>query len=338
HPVMGNLLELANLAKVHGSIMSLELVQVTTVVVSSATMAKAILQNHDSSFCNQNPLGYVQENCLAGTAIGLSRAAFDTSINLLSNTIFSVDLANPASDTAREFRDLVRSILEDAAKPNLSHFFPVLKMLDLQGIRRRIKVHFGKLFQLVDRLIDQGLKQRQEHGYTKSKDVPEALSKARLEMEQTIGKGNPIEESDINRLPYLQAAFSLLLPRKASIDVEIAGFTVPKGAQVLVNVWAIGRDESTWDNSHSFMPERFLRTDLNFKGQNFELILFGAGRRICPGSPLAIRMFHLMLGSLIRSFDWKLEDGVRLENMDMEEKFDLTLQKARPLRVVPVAI
>ncbi|GAY64744.1 hypothetical protein CUMW_235770 [Citrus unshiu] len=152
---MGNLLELANLAKVHGSIMSLELVQVTTVVVSSATMAKAILQNHDSSFCNQN--------CLAGTAIGLSRAAFDTSINLLSNTIFSVDLANPASDTAREFRDLVRSILEDAAKPNLSHFFPVLKMLDLQGIRRRIKVHFGKLFQLVDRLIDQGLKQRQEH-------------------------------------------------------------------------------------------------------------------------------------------------------------------------------
>ncbi|KAH9685485.1 cytochrome P450 76C2 [Citrus sinensis] len=141
---------------------------------------------------------------------------------------------------------------------------------------------------------------------------PEDLSKARLEMEQTIGK--------------------------ASIDVEIAGFTVPKGAQVLVNVWAIGGDESTWDNPHSFMPERFLRIDLNFKGQNFELILFGAGRRTCPGLPLAIRMLHLMLGSLIRSFDWKLEDGVRLENMDMEEKFDLTLQKARPLRVVPVAI
>ena len=75
---------------------------------------------------------------------------------------------------------------------------------------------------------------------------------------------------------------------------------MPKGAQVLVNVWAIGRDESTWDNPHSFMPERFLRTDLNFKGQNFELILFGAGRRICPGLPLAIRMLHLMLGSLIR--------------------------------------
>ncbi|GAY66812.1 hypothetical protein CUMW_251760 [Citrus unshiu] len=173
---------------------------------------------------------------------------------------------------------------------------------------------------------------------------PEALLKAKLELEQTVGKGNLIEESDITRLPYLQAviketfrlhpAAPLLIPRKASKDVNIVGFTVPKGAQVFVNIWAIGRDESTWDNPHSFMPERFLGSKVDFKGQNFELIPFGAGRRICPGLPLAIRMLHLMLGSLINSFDWKLEG----ENMDMEEKFGLTIQKAQPLHVVPVAI
>lgn len=173
---------------------------------------------------------------------------------------------------------------------------------------------------------------------------PDALSKARLELEQTIGKGKTIEESDITRLPYLQAvvketlrlhpAVPLLLPRKALADVEIAGFIVPKGAQVFVNAWAIGRDELTWENPLSFMPERFLGSNLDFKGRNFELIPFGSGRRICPGLPLAIRMLHLMLGSLINSFDWKLED----ENMDMEEKFGITLQKAQPLRVIPVAI
>ena len=173
---------------------------------------------------------------------------------------------------------------------------------------------------------------------------PDALSKARLELEQTIGKGKTIEESDITRLPYLQAvvketlrlhpAVPLLLPRKALADVEIAGFIVPKGAQVFVNAWAIGRDELTWENPLSFMPERFLGSNLDVKGRNFELIPFGSGRRICPGLPLAIRMLHLMLGSLINSFDWKLED----ENMDMEEKFGITLQKAQPLRVIPVAI
>lgn len=177
---------------------------------------------------------------------------------------------------------------------------------------------------------------------------PEALSKARSELEKQIGKGNPIEESDIARLPYLQAvvketlrlhpAVPLLIPRKASVDVQISGFTVPKGAQVLVNAWAIGRDASTWENPYSFKPERFLGLDVDVKGRNFDLIPFGAGRRICPGLPLAIRMLHLMLGSLIKSFDWKLENEVTTENMDMEEKFGITLQKAQPLRVVPVAI
>ena len=176
----------------------------------------------------------------------------------------------------------------------------------------------------------------------------EALSKARLELEQKVGKGNLIEESDITQLPYLQTIVKetlrlhppvpLLLPRKASADVEITGFIIPKGAQVLVNAWAIGRDTSTWDDPYSFKPERFLGSDVDVKGRNFELIPFGAGRRICPGLPLAIRMLYLMLGSLIKSFDWKLDNKVTSGNIDMEEKFGITLQKAQPLRVVPVAI
>jgi cytochrome P450 len=79
---------------------------------------------------------------------------------------------------------------------------------------------------------------------------PEAMSKAKIELEVVIGKGNSVEESDIARLPYLQAivketfrmhpATPLLLPRKAEADVEINGYIIPKGAQVLVNAWAIG--------------------------------------------------------------------------------------------------
>ncbi|KAK9177497.1 hypothetical protein WN944_029519 [Citrus x changshan-huyou] len=392
YPVIGNLLELgdkphkslAKLAKIHGPIMTLKFGQVTTVVVSSASMAKAILQNHDSSFCNRmvpdaacsynhqeigmvwlpvstpwknlrkicnlhifsshkldanqdirrkkikHLLAYVEENCRVGQAIVIGQAVFNTSLNVLSNTIFSVDLVDP---TAREFKDIV------------------------WGIRRRMTIHYSKIFEVFDRLIDQRLDQRQEHGYntsTESSDVldtllnirqdksveidgndikhllldlfvagadttsstlewamaellhgPEALSKARLELEQTIGWGKPLEESDITRLPYLQA--------------------------VLKETF---RDESTWDNPLIFMPERFLGSDLDVKGRNFELIPFGAGRRICPGLPLAIRMLHIMLGSLINSFDWKLEH----EKMDMEEKFGITLQKAQPLRAVPIAI
>ncbi|GLT62427.1 hypothetical protein SLA2020_350660 [Shorea laevis] len=177
---------------------------------------------------------------------------------------------------------------------------------------------------------------------------PEALSKVKTELEQAIGKGNPVEESDIARLPYLQAVVKetfrlhpvvpFLVPRKAEADVEINGYIIPKGAQVLVNAWAIGRDPSLWENANSFMPERFLGSEIDFKGQNFELIPFGSGRRICPGLPLGIRMLHLMLGSLIYTFDWKLEDGVKPEDMNMEEKFGITLQIAHPLRAVPIPL
>lgn len=177
---------------------------------------------------------------------------------------------------------------------------------------------------------------------------PKSLLKAREELEQTIGRDSFVQESDIARLPYLKAiiketfrlhpAVPLLLPRKAGADVEICGFTVPKGAKVFVNVWAIDRDPILWENPEYFMPERFLGSDMDVRGRDFELIPFGAGRRICPGLPLAMRMLHLMLGSLIYSFDWKLEKGITPESMDMEDRFGLTLQKAQPLRVIPMQL
>ena len=118
----------------------------------------------------------------------------------------------------------------------------------------------------------------------------------------------------------------------------MGGFTIPKGAQVLINVWAIGRDPSLWEDPYTFAPERFLVLEVDVLGRSFELIPFGRGRRICPGLPLALRMLPSMLGTLINFFDWKLEDGVIAEFMDMEDKFGLTLQKAQPLLLVPVEV
>ncbi|KAL2532409.1 Cytochrome [Abeliophyllum distichum] len=87
-----------------------------------------------------------------------------------------------------------------------------------------------------------------------------------------------------------------------------------------------------------FKPERFMESEMDVRGRDFELIPFGAGRRICPGLPLAIRMVPVMLGSLFNSFDWKLEGGIAPKELDMEEKFGITLQKAHPLRAVPTPL
>ncbi|KAL2477782.1 Cytochrome [Forsythia ovata] len=177
---------------------------------------------------------------------------------------------------------------------------------------------------------------------------PNKLLKARNELKDVVGVNGLIQESDISRLTYLQAVVKetfrfhpvvpFLVPHKANTDIEINGYIVPKNAQIIVNVWASGRDSNTWSNSDSFIPERFLDRKIDFKGQDFELIPFGAGRRICPGLPLAHRMVHLMLATLIRDFEWKLGEGLNPEEMDMSENFGLTLQKAIPLKAFPIKL
>ncbi|XP_015166889.1 cytochrome P450 76C4-like [Solanum tuberosum] len=149
----------------------------------------------------------------------------------------------------------------------------------------------------------------------------------------------------MDKLPYLQAvvketmrlrpAAPLLLPHKALHDVQVLGFTVPKGSQIFVNAWAIGRDPKYWEKPLEFLPERFMESSVDYKGRDFEYIPFGAGRRICPGMPLAIRIVNLMLASIIQPFNWKLPDGMAREELDMEEQFGVTLKKAIPLVAIP---
>ena len=174
---------------------------------------------------------------------------------------------------------------------------------------------------------------------------PKTLQKARDEVLQVIGTQGEIKESDIDRLPYIDAivketlrlhpAAPLLLPYIAGNDVEVSGYTIYEGNQVLVNAWSIGRNPKYWIDPLSFEPERFVGSNLDFKGRDFEYIPFGAGRRICPGLPLAQRMVILMLGSILHSFNWKLPEGITPENLDMSEQFGITLKKANSLCAVP---
>ncbi|WOH13217.1 hypothetical protein DCAR_0832726 [Daucus carota subsp. sativus] len=175
---------------------------------------------------------------------------------------------------------------------------------------------------------------------------PESLKKIKAELGRVVGANKELEESDINNLPYLQASVEeslrlhasipLLLPRKAVQDTTFMGYNIPKNTQVFVNAWAIGRDEESWEDALSFKPERFLESSIGYKGQSFKFIPFGAGRRICPGLPLAHRVLPLILGSLLHHFDWKLCDSVSGGiKMDMREAMGVSARKLVPLRGVP---
>ncbi|XP_050224660.1 probable (S)-N-methylcoclaurine 3'-hydroxylase isozyme 2 [Mercurialis annua] len=157
-------------------------------------------------------------------------------------------------------------------------------------------------------------------------------------------KTNSVKESDISKFEYLNACLKEtmrlhppigFLGHHAPETCEVMNYTVPKDAQVLVNIYAIGRDPSVWEEPLLFNPSRFLGSNVDFKGNDFELIPFGSGRRICAGMPMAARQLHLILATLIHQFDWSLPDGEDFAELDMSEKFGLTLQKEQPLLLVP---
>ncbi|KAL0331406.1 UNVERIFIED_CONTAM: Flavonoid 3'-monooxygenase [Sesamum angustifolium] len=181
-----------------------------------------------------------------------------------------------------------------------------------------------------------------EYALAEMMNKPDVLNKVRQELETVVGKDNIVEETDINKLPYLYTvmkevlrlhpALPLLVPHCPSTTCTVARYMIPKGARVFVNVWAIHRDPSIWENPMEFCPERFSDSKWDYSGNDFKYFPFGSGRRICAGTAMAERMFMYSLASLVHSFDWSLPAGERL---DLSEKFGIVLKKKIPLVAIP---
>ncbi|RVW20427.1 Cytochrome P450 71A9 [Vitis vinifera] len=138
---------------------------------------------------------------------------------------------------------------------------------------------------------------------------PSVMRKAQEEVRSAVRGKYQVEESDISRLIYLKLVVKeslrlhppapLLVPRKTNEDCTIRGYEVPANTQVFVNGKSIATDPNYWENPNEFQPERFLDSSIDFRGQNFELLPFGAGRRGCPGTNFAVLLIELALANLL---------------------------------------
>ncbi|KAA8546803.1 hypothetical protein F0562_003232 [Nyssa sinensis] len=175
------------------------------------------------------------------------------------------------------------------------------------------------------------------------------MQKLQAEIRSCVGKKPKVGTNDIAKLTYLKMvvketlrmhpAGPLLIPRETIQQCKIGGnngYTIYPKTRVLVNVYAIGRDPNNWKNPHVFYPERFEDNNIDFKGNHFELLPFGAGRRICPGLAMAIGTIEFTLANLLYCFDWELPGGMKREDMSMEEQGGITIHKKTPLQLVPI--
>jgi len=178
---------------------------------------------------------------------------------------------------------------------------------------------------------------------------PELMKKVQGEIRDSFGNNKErITKEDLNKVPFLNMVIKetfrlhpvapLLLPRETMTHIKVQGYDIPPKRRILVNTWAIGRDPTLWINPEEFNPERFINNPVDYRGQHFELLPFGSGRRICPGMGLGITIVELGLLNLLYFFDWRAPDGMTHKDIDTEEAGILTVVKKVPLKLVPVRV
>uniref|UniRef100_A0A0D9XXR2 Cytochrome P450 n=1 Tax=Leersia perrieri TaxID=77586 RepID=A0A0D9XXR2_9ORYZ len=183
---------------------------------------------------------------------------------------------------------------------------------------------------------------------------PRVMHKAMTEVRHAFAMSGVVSEVVIrDDLKYLHLVIMeslrlhppvpLLIPRECREPCQVAGYDVPRGMQVLVNAWALGRDERYWpDGVEKFRPERFecdskvAAEVVDFRGSNFELVPFGAGRRMCPGMAFALSNAEITLASLLFHFDWVAPGVVDPAELDMTEVFGVTTQRKAKLPLRPI--
>ncbi|CAN1794049.1 Costunolide synthase [Linum perenne] len=358
---------LNELAKQYGPLMHLQLGEIPTVVISSPEVAKQFMKTHDLNFCTRPlspasaiifyggrdigfaPYGDYWKHMRKICAVDLLSAkrvrsfvpVIEEEIDNLRRLIFRSDgqvvnmsrmvksLGNSFTCRAafgmKEEEDLVDVLLNIGEKnPAAVLGFP-FSNVEIKAVLTDIILAGSDTWTV---LVEWALSELIKN--------PSVMNKAQEEVRQAFDEKGKIEESKLGELHYLQLVIKeTAVPREARETVMIDGYRVPAKTRVIVNLWAIGRYPNHWTEPDKFDPERFINSPVDFKGRNFELIPFGAGRRICPGMLYAVTVINFVLANLLYHFDWNLPHGMKPEDVDLTERFGFEVRLKNDLVLIP---
>uniref|UniRef100_A0A803KVF0 Cytochrome P450 n=1 Tax=Chenopodium quinoa TaxID=63459 RepID=A0A803KVF0_CHEQI len=353
-----------NLAKKYGPIMHLKLGSKHVIVISSPQMAERLLRNHDV-LCAKRPMSevshdlsynskgiiftpyssywknarklcvmelmsaskiksfaWLREEELGKLMTSLKAAsAADQAVDIgasvggvLEELIYRMLYGAPKNDLA--LRATVLEALRLSGTLNIADFLPFLAPFDPQGLKRRIK----KLMKIVDDVLEKIICNHED----------EAKKEQRTHRDLVDVMLSLMNNNDNTKASYD-------IQRDAMQEITFDGYYIPKGSQIFLNAWAIGRDPTIWSNNYEeFHPERFLVNDVDIiSGQDFCLAPFGFGRRRCPGAQLGLLNVKLILSTLVHSFDWHMPDKTSFNNLVMQEKFGLVMSMENSLALIP---
>lgn len=94
---------------------------------------------------------------------------------------------------------------------------------------------------------------------------------------------------------------------------EFKGYRVPAGWMALYQMGATHQDPQVYSNVTQFDPERFSPQRSEHKKQEFSLVGFGGGPRICLGIAFAKLEMKIFAAHLLRNYQWQILPNQSLE-------------------------
>ncbi|XP_067209289.1 cytochrome P450 4C1-like isoform X1 [Linepithema humile] len=173
-------------------------------------------------------------------------------------------------------------------------------------------------------------------------NFPEVQEKAYKELSEIYGnespKSVPIKYDDLQKMDYLNRVIketmrlfpaAPLIGRILTEDLKIGETILPKGADVLMSIFHMHRNKKHWSNPLMFDPDRFLPEKEEHFSKYF--VPFSIGLRNCIGQKYAMISMKVILATLIRTFEFKVDKNIKIDEIKLS--MDATLCTVNPLKV-----
>jgi cytochrome P450 len=167
---------------------------------------------------------------------------------------------------------------------------------------------------------------------------PEVEAKLHAELDAVLGGRLPTM-ADLPSLPYTDMVLSEtmrlyppapVVSRTATEEVEIGGYPIPAGAEVVIWLYWTHHDPRWFPEPEAFRPERFAQgVPAAVKGA---FLPFGGGTRLCVGKEFALMEARLVLATVAQRYRLELVPGQRIA-----PRFAVTLSPQNGLKMRPVA-
>ncbi|GFY46277.1 cytochrome P450 2J6 [Trichonephila inaurata madagascariensis] len=143
---------------------------------------------------------------------------------------------------------------------------------------------------------------------------PEIQKKIHKEIDDVMGKDGRLNWTQRMQVPYTYASTLEVLrwktiaplgaPHRVSEDTTIGGYHIPKGTDVMSNIYALHNDSKYWEDPEIFKPERFLHKDGSTIMRRLDSYApFSIGRRICPGEMITMMEIFHYFTAVLQKFD-----------------------------------